>query len=317
MEDVIEQARRLATLDTNLLLEGETGTGKTRLARLIHELSPRCAEPFQAINCGALVAELIESEMFGHVEGAFAGADRARVGKFAAAGRGTLLLDEIDVLPLALQAKLLRAVEERLFEPMGGNDSLPAEARLIAVSNRTLEREVEAGRFRAALYYRLNEVSFRLTPLRHQPERISVLANHFLRDCASRYGRPVQGIGVAALRILQAYRWPGNIRELRNVIERALALCSSRELQVDDLPAVIGSAASMGLDRLGQEPAPEHSLREVPLSRAGEEAERLRIRAALQEHGNNCTRAARALGINRSTLYKRLARYGIRDIRLV
>jgi two-component system, NtrC family, response regulator AtoC len=312
MGDVMEQARRLATLDTNILLEGETGTGKTRLAPLIHEMSPRRAEPFRAINCGALAADLIDRDLFGRVDGAVAGANQARMGKFAAAGRGTVFLDEIDALPLALQAKLLRAVEERQFEPIGGDDSMTIEARLIAASNRPLEGEVEAGRFRAALYYRLNEVRLYLPPLREQPERISALANRLLKDCASRYGRPVRSIGNETLRILLAYRWPGNIRELHNIIERAVALCSSQEIRADDLPPAIRSAASHCVDRLGQEPACRHSLRGMRLNQAVKQAERLRLRAALKEHDNNFTRAAKTLGISRSTLYKKLAQYGLR-----
>jgi DNA-binding NtrC family response regulator len=243
-ETMMEQMRRVAAQDTTILLGGETGTGKTRMARLIHDFSPRRAKPFLVINCGALAAELIESEMFGHVRGAFTGADQARTGKFAAAGQGTLLLDDIDALPLPLQAKLLRAVEERVFEPVGCNDSLPVEARLIAASNRPLEREVETGRFRADLFYRLNVVSFQMPPLREQPDKIAHLAAELLKNCASRNGRPFQGISAAARHILERYTWPGNIRELRNVIERAVALCPGSTIEVEDLPDALRSAAA-------------------------------------------------------------------------
>lgn len=313
IDAMMEQVRRVALQDTTILLGGETGTGKTRLARLIHELSPRSAEPFLAINCGALAADLIESEMFGHVKGAFTGADRARVGKFAAAGRGTLLLDEIDALPLALQAKLLRAVEERLFEPVGCNDSLPVEARLIAASNRSLEREVEAGRFRADLYYRLNVVSFHLPPLREQPELISALASRFLKECAARNARSVQGIGIETLSILEAYRWPGNIRELRNVIERAVALCSDDYIGLGDLPEALCSAA---LCTPARSPLPfqsEGRPSRSALRHAKGKAEAALIMEALRKHGNNRLRAALELGISRRTLYKKLHRYGLME----
>src|SRR3954447_2940109 len=170
MERMMEQVRRVAAQETTILIGGETGTGKTRLARLIHELSPRRQLPFLVVNCGALSSTLIESEMFGHVRGAFTGADRDHTGKFAAVGRGTLLLDEIDALSPALQAKLLRAVEERIFEPVGSNKSLPVQGRILAASNRSLAQEAAASRFRADLYYRLNVVSFTLSPLRDRSD---------------------------------------------------------------------------------------------------------------------------------------------------
>jgi DNA-binding NtrC family response regulator len=178
--------------------------------------------------------------VFGYVEGAFSGADRAHVGKFAAAGKGTLLLDEIDALPLILQAKLLRAVQQRVFEPVGSNESLPLQARLIATSNPRLENEVEAGRFRADLYERLREVIVHLPPLRDRPGMIRQLATQFLVDFAARNGRAIQGITSEVLRALESYAWPGNIRELRNVVERAVALCPDQEIKLRDLPEQLG-----------------------------------------------------------------------------
>jgi transcriptional regulator with GAF, ATPase, and Fis domain len=313
METLLEQIRLVAAQDMTVLLEGDTGTGKTRLARLIHELSPRRAEPFLVINCGALAAELIESEMFGHVKGAFTGADKTRAGKFAAAGRGTLLLDEIDALPLALQAKLLRAVEERVFEPVGSNESLPVQARLIAACNRPLEREVEAGRFRADLYYRLNVIGFYLPPLRERPGMIQNLADSFLADCAARNGRPVHGITREALHILELYPWPGNIRELRNVIERAVALCAGPYIGPSDLPEALCLAASCSLE--GLQPPRQVDLPPTPsaLRHARGEAESALIQHVLRKHGNNRLRAALELGISRRTLYKKLHRYGLME----
>jgi DNA-binding NtrC family response regulator len=312
MPDLMEQVRRVAPLDATILVAGETGTGKTRLARLIHQLSRRRDDPFLVIHCGALVENLIESEMFGHVKGAFTGAARDRTGKFAEAGRGTLLLDDIDALPLLLQAKLLRAIEERVFEPVGSNQSQPVKGRIIATSQRALKQEVEAGRFRADLYYRLNVITFHLPPLRERPGEITNLVARFIAELAARYDRPIPGICGDALHILQTYRWPGNIRELRNVIERAVALCGGSEIQMDDLPDAICSAGGTGLSRSSQEKAPARPTATASLSQIGAEAERGRIRAALRECGNNRTRTAAALGINRRTLYKKLDRYGLR-----
>jgi two-component system response regulator HydG len=313
METLLEQVRLVAGQDMTVLLGGETGTGKTRLARLIHELSPRRAEPFLVINCGALAAELIESEMFGHVKGAFTGADRVRTGKFAAAGRGTLLLDEIDALPLALQAKLLRAVEERVFEPVGSNESVPVQARLIAASNRPLELEVEAGRFRADLYYRLNVIGFHLPPLRERPGMIRHLAASFLADCGARNGRPVHGMAHEALRVLESYSWPGNIRELRNVIERAVALCAGPNIGIRDLPETLCSAASSTFPCTQESDSFDNTPAPLALRHARGEAEAALILQALRKHGNNRLRAARELGISRRTLYKKLHRYGLME----
>jgi DNA-binding NtrC family response regulator len=212
---------------------------------------------------------------------------------------------------LALQAKLLRAVEERVFEPVGSNETLPVQSRLIAASNRPLEQEVEAGRFRSDLYYRLNVVSFHLPPLREQPDMIPQLASHFLKDCASRNGRPVHGIEGKALRVLEAYQWPGNIRELRNVIERAVALCPGEYIGLADLPECIGSAASPPFHPSGQPPqfigkSSLSVLRDTRLK-----AEAALILATLRKHGNNRVRTALELGISRRTLYKKLHRYGL------
>jgi two-component system response regulator HydG len=309
----MEQIGRVAAQDTTILLGGETGTGKTRMARLIHDHSPRRAKPLLVINCGALAAELIESEMFGHVRGAFTGADQARAGKFAAAGQGTLLLDDVDALPLPLQAKLLRAVEERVFEPVGSNDSLPVEARLIAASNRPLEREVETGRFRADLFYRLNVVRFQMPPLREQPDKIAHLAADFLKDCASRNGRPVHAISAAARHLLERYTWPGNIRELRNVIERAVALCPGSTIEVEDLPDAVRSAMGSTLQCSGQCQPDETPTSPSAMRRARGQAESIIIMQALRKHSNNRLRAALELGISRRTLYKKLHRYGLME----
>jgi DNA-binding NtrC family response regulator len=306
MGELMEQVRRVGPQDTTVLLTGETGTGKTHLARLIHELSPRRAEPFLVADCGALSTGLIESEMFGHVRGAFTGADRDREGKFAAACGGTLLLDEVSSLPPHLQGKLLRAVDDRLFEPVGGNQALPLRARLLAASNIPLDHEVTGGRFRADLYYRLNVVCFYLPPLRERRCAIAPLAHRFLAEFAARAGRPPLRLGADALRTLEAYDWPGNIRELRNVIERAVALCDG-EIHARELPEAVRTPA-------GRPTTPPSLARSgLTLMKIKEEAEILRITEALERHNNNRLRAAAELGISRMALYKKLHKYGLMD----
>ncbi|HEU5116434.1 MAG TPA: sigma-54 dependent transcriptional regulator [Isosphaeraceae bacterium] len=319
MAPLIDQVRRVALQPTNILLGGETGTGKTRLGRLIHDLSSRRDRPFLVVNCGALSASLIESEMFGHVRGAFTGADRDRVGKFAEAAGGTLLLDEVDSLPLVLQAKLLRVVEERIFEPVGSNRSQPMQARLISACNRPLDQEVAAGRFRSDLFYRLNVVSFNLPPLRDRTRVVSHLAQNFAAEYAERAGRPVPAIAPEVLRVLESYSWPGNVRELRNAMERAIALCDE-EIVLGDLPDAIRSMAAPDLTPDRVEPnSPSRLLPAEPpssasLSHVKDRAEASRIREALHRHRNNRLRAAAELGISRMTLYKKLHKYGLMGV---
>ena len=338
MARMVEQIERIAPLDISVLLGGETGTGKTHLAGVIHRLSPRRHEPFLTINCGALAANLIESEMFGHVKGAFTGADADRTGKFAAVGRGTLFLDEVDSLPAELQAKLLRVVEERAFEPVGSNRTLKLRARLIVASNRPLEREVAAGRFRSDLYYRFNVVAFEIPPLRDRLPLIPALARSLLAEYAARTGRRIDAIAPAAMRALLAHSWPGNIRELRNVIERAVALCPGDVIGLEDLPepmqtaslaiaadpaprsapgvapspvevpAVLAFAAPVGGLRGGEGPPPSGRSR---LAESRERTEQSLIAQALERNGWNRLRAAAELGISRMTLYKKLHKYGL------
>jgi two-component system response regulator HydG len=308
MGRLMEQVHRVAPLPSTVLLGGETGTGKSRVARLLHELSPRRAEPYLVVNCGTLSDSLIESEMFGHVRGAFTGADRDRTGKFAEAGRGTLLLDDIDALALTLQGKLLRVVDERIFEPVGTNRRQAFEARLVVASNRRLDEEVAAGRFRADLFYRLNVVGFFLPPLRERPGLIPHLARKFAADFAAAAGRPAPDITPEARVALAAHSWPGNVRELRNVIERAVALCPGDAITPADLPG-----SPRGPARL-EPAAPPRSVpaaESATLSRSKEEAEKICIAEALQRFSNNRLRAAAALGISRMTLYNKLRKYGL------
>jgi DNA-binding NtrC family response regulator len=305
---VIDLIKRVAPQQTTLLFTGETGVGKTYLARRVHEMSPRRKEPLLAVNCAALSPTLMESELFGHVKGAFTGADRNRTGKFAEAGCGTLLLDEIDALPLELQAKLLRVVEERVFEPVGSNRTLRMQARLIIASNRALDEEVAAGRFRDDLYYRLNVVSFYLPPLRERPQVIPALIERFLGEFIEREGRPIEGIAHEAMEALETYAWPGNIRELRNAIERAVALCPEPLIQLADLPeALRAHAPAVEVSS----PAASPRIAEGTLSRTKEEAEARHIAQVLNRNGNNRLQAALELGISRMTLYKKMHRYGM------
>jgi two-component system response regulator HydG len=306
---MLEQVQQIAPLETTVLLEGETGTGKTRLGGIIHALSPRRDAPFVVVNCGALSVSLIESEMFGHVRGAFTGADTDRTGKFAEAGRGTLFLDEIDSLPLPVQSKLLRAVEARVFEPVGSNKSRTLEARLIVASNRPLQGEVDAGRFRADLFYRLNVVSFTMAPLRQRASSIRELAGDFLAEFATKAGREIQGIAPAALERLAAHAWPGNVRELRNVLERAVALCKESIIGVADLPASLQPPARASAAPAGG--AAQGGRGATSLARTKAVAESGVIAEVLQRNGGNRLKAAAELGISRKTLYQKLAKYGL------
>jgi DNA-binding NtrC family response regulator len=337
MGRMVEQIKRIAPLATTVMLGGETGTGKTHLAGVIHRLSTRRDQPFLTINCGAVAANLIESEMFGHVKGAFTGADAERMGKFAAVGRGTLFLDEVDSLPAELQAKLLRVVEERAFEPVGSNKTLKLRARLIVASNRPLEQEVAAGRFRADLYYRFNVVAFEIPPLRDRAALIPALARSMLAESAARNGRQIDEIAPATMVALMAHSWPGNIRELRNTIERAVALCPGEVIELDDLPehlhpkaptpaadpapisapgaapspfeapAAIPFAAPVGGLRGGEGPPPGRSR----LAESKDRMEQSLIAQVLERNGQNRLRAAAELGISRMTLYKKLHKYGL------
>jgi two-component system response regulator HydG len=305
MGDLMVQIRRIAPQETTIMLGGETGTGKTRLAGVIHRLSTRRNRPFLTVNCGALSSSLIESEMFGHVKGAFTGADANRTGKFADVGSGTLFLDEIDSLTPALQAKLLRAVEERVFEPVGSNKTQTLDARLIVASNRPLDHEVAGGRFRADLYYRLNVVSFNLLPLRERVDEVPVLAQNFLSEFARTARRPQLSIAAEAMRALGAHHWPGNVRELRNAMERAVALSLGPSIQVQDLPEGFADPGAEVVLESTTSPATS------TLAHSKDQAERRRITEAIKRNGNNRLQAAAELGISRMTLYNKLHKLGL------
>jgi DNA-binding NtrC family response regulator len=350
MTRVVEQVRKVACQTTNILLSGETGSGKTRLARLIHELSSNRDQPFLVVNCAALTTTLIESELFGHSKGAFTGADRDRIGKFCEVGSGTLLLDDVDTLPLPAQAKLLRAIDERTYEKVGANRPLQVKARVIAATNRNLEDEVAAGRFRADLFYRLNVLEFHVPPLRERRQEIRSIAEHFLLEFAKRTGRPIPVLTPDVVRAFEVYPWPGNIRELRNVIERCATLCGEDIIDFDTLPhqirrAAAGEALAARMTNpaspiaqttlpasvpAAAPPAPHPAAnvevrpqanapsgysipKNASLANARVQAEVDRIVQALRTHDNNRLRAARELGISRVALYKKLHKYGLMD----
>lgn len=306
MFDMIDELKVPAAHDVTVLLIGETGCGKTHLARLIHELSDRRDDRCLTVACGALPPDLIESELFGYVRGAFTGADRDKEGKFAAAGHGTLLLDEIDVLPLEQQAKLLRVIETGEFEPVGSNETLHSQARLIVASNFDLEGLVHAGSFRKDLFYRLNMLSFRLLPLRSRPWDIEYLARKFALDHGRAHGIQIRSIDPEFLAILRGYPWPGNIRELENVTRRAVLYSQNGRLSATDLPSSLRSA--VGDDPVIRSETPK---RPGTLEERVDEIEQRIIEESLRRHNHHRTATAKELGISRVTLYNKMKKFGM------
>jgi DNA-binding NtrC family response regulator len=296
MQRVVDIARRVAQVDSTVLLTGESGVGKERIARFIHDESGRAGGPFVAINCGAVPESLLESELFGHVRGSFTGATQDRIGLFEAANSGTLLLDEIGEIPPPMQVKLLRALQERQIRRVGENRNRPVSARVIAATNRDLVKEIRAARFREDLYYRLRVVEIEIPPLRQRREDILPLARAFVADAATRTGRKVSGFTPAAAHQLLRYVWPGNVRELENAIERAVVLTRRGRIDVEDLPAEVGLAVP---DVVA--PADVRPLAEV---------EREYITSVLRAVGGNRSQAARKLGIGEATLYRKIKAFG-------
>jgi DNA-binding NtrC family response regulator len=293
--------RQVATTTATVLLLGESGTGKELVARAIHRQGPRHRRPFVAVNCGALPAELIESELFGHEKGAFTGATARKPGKFEIAHGGTVFLDEIATLRVDLQAKLLRAIQEREIEGVGSTRSARVDVRFIAATNADLRRAVATRQFREDLYYRLNVVPITVPPLRERREDIVPLAYHFLAKYARRFGRPVTRISPGALTLLQQYHWPGNVRELENIVERSVALAADGVVQLDGIPVDL----ALGAPRPASDDP--RGFRE-----ARREFERQLILRALDRAGGNQTEAARQLGLHRNTLTVKMARLGLR-----
>lgn len=298
MQQLKQQIVRVADFDTSVLISGESGTGKELVARALHRQSSRSEGPFVAINCAALPESLLESELFGHVRGAFTDAREGRKGLFLEASGGTLLLDEVGELPLALQPKLLRVLEDHKVRPLGGSREIDCDVRVIAASHRDLSEAVEDHSFRSDLYYRLNVINLHLPPLRERGNDILLLAQSFIRRLSQRFGKSVTGLAQPAAACLLAYHWPGNVRELHNVVERALALSLHNQLTVEDLPEQVRHPR-------GEAPLPA-SLVEPGNVLPLEEMERRYIHQVLEQLDGNRTLAAKMLGVDRKTLYRKL-----------
>jgi len=301
VKKLIGTIRRVAASDVPVLIEGETGSGKELVARGIHDASARRDRPFVVVNCGAISPELIESELFGHEKGAFTGATAQRKGAFELAHNGTIFLDEIGELPLALQPKLLRALEQKEVKRVGGNDLLLADVRVLAATNRNLREEVARKAFREDLYFRVGAITVPIPPLRDRREDVAPIARHFLSGMGDHTSAPVPGLSPAALDALVSHDWPGNIRELRNAIQRAVVMAEDGELTASDFSFLRPASA--------QGPEPETA---SGLSR-WERAERTNILGELARQMGNKTKAARELGIAKSTLFEKLKKYGIRS----
>ena len=292
LRKIAELVARVAPSASTVLVTGESGTGKERVAEAIHAASPRRGGPFVAINCAAIAESLVESELFGHERGAFTGASERRAGRFEQADGGTLFLDEVGELSPAVQARLLRVLETRRFERIGGARTVAVDVRIVAATHRDLEERVRSGAFREDLYYRLCVVRAHVPPLRDRPEDVVPLAEHFLASYGAAAGRPGLALSAAAKEALEAHWWPGNVRELRNAIERAVVMSDAAVIELEDL------------ELLSRGPAPAKS-------GSIDDLERQAVIAALEASGGNKARAAQQLGIDRTTLYKKLRRYGL------
>ncbi len=303
MEEVFDTVRQVAPSKATVLIQGESGTGKELVAHALHQLSPRATNPFVAVHCAALSENLLESELFGHEKGAFTGATETRKGRFELADGGTLFLDEIGEVESPTQVKLLRVLEERNFERVGGMNPIEVDTRLLAATNRNLKAMVEEGTFREDLYFRLNVVQIQLPPLRKRREDIPLLLHHYLTQFAQENGREIGGITPDALDVLIHYRWPGNIRELRNLMERMVVLSRGEKLTLRDVPQEI------------REDRADTFVASGPLKGATsmQDAERNMIIRALDDHKGNRTLAAKQLGISRRTLHRKLNEFDLRD----
>ena len=301
MKALRQQMGLMAGTNGRVLIFGESGTGKELVAHAIHALSPRAAEPFVEVNCAAIPEDLIESELFGHSKGSFTSAHESKIGKFQKADNGTLFLDEVGDMSLRTQAKVLRALEEQRFEPVGAAASIQVDVRVVAATNKNLEEEIERGNFREDLFYRLNVIPFHVPPLRDRKEDIPLLADHFLREFTGAYGRKPKELTPTAYEVLQEHHWPGNVRELRNLIERIVILNPQVRIDARHIPLNIvrRTVIDRPLDRFG-------SLQEVR-----ESAEREYILKKLEETGGNVSRTAELLGLERSNLYRKMKTLGI------
>ncbi len=303
MQEIFRLVEQIASSNVSVLITGESGTGKEIVARTLHQLSPRANKPFVAVNCAAIPETLIESEIFGHEQGAFTGALERRSGCFELAEEGTLLLDEIGEMPIATQAKLLRVLEERRLRRLGSKVETAVNVRVLAATNKDPQSAIADGHLRGDLFYRLNVFNIHMPPLREHMEDIPLLAEAMIRDMNARHGRSVQGISGEVLEVFASYNWPGNVRELRNTLERAVILCGSGDLQRGHLPPGFGAQAGGAGSSTAEQIA-------VPVGATVEVAERLLILKTLHATGNNKTRAAEMLGISLKTLHNKLKEYG-------
>ena len=297
MREAVGLAERVSSTDANVLITGESGAGKDLLAAFIHSKSRRAAHPFVKIDCATLPGELLEAELFGYERGAFTGAVEAKAGRFEAADRGTVVLDEIAHLSTDAQAKLLRVIERREFERLGGRRTIKLDARVIALTNVDLDEAVKTGRFREDLFYRLNVLNIRVPPLRERRDDLSQLIEHFLELYSDKHGRDAERLSAAARAVLKAYDYPGNARELANIIERAVIVATGRKVEEEDLPAGLRAAVSTQ-----QRKSKPQSLAEVEADYIAE---------ILGATGGNKAECARILGISRKNLYEKIARYKI------
>jgi DNA-binding NtrC family response regulator len=297
MQRVFELVKKVAPANASVVITGESGTGKEVVARAIHSLSARKDKPFVALNCGAIPPTLIESELFGYERGAFTGADQRRLGNFELAHGGTLFLDEIGELPLEMQGKFLRVLEERRFRRLGGKSEVEVDVRVICATNRDLKEEIKKTRFREDLYFRLHVFTIHLPPLKERREDVPLLVHHFVEKFNGETGKHVQGASPAAMAILQGYAWPGNIRELRNTVERAMILTDGDTIEEEHLPPDMRPTHS------------ESAMLRVPLGVQLREVEKDYILASLQKNAGNKARTAEILGISEKTLYNKLNRY--------
>ncbi len=304
MRDVIEKLKRIAPTDASVLIEGETGTGKELVAQAIHQNSPRKNKPFVALNCAALSENILESELFGHVKGAFTDASTDRVGKFEYAHGGTLFLDEVGDMPLPTQIKLLRVLENGEITRVGSNTPVNVSVRILSATNRNLEESVKSGGFRRDLYHRLKVITIRLPTLAERSEDIPVLIDHFMRQFAKQHGKQIKGVSTAARRKLLTSSWPGNVRQLRNVVESMVVVDYDGLLDLDDLPEELADPAEQ------PEPAAGASLAALA-GKSLQEIERLFIAETLRFSGGNREEAAHTLGIGERTLYRKIKEYGL------
>jgi transcriptional regulator with PAS, ATPase and Fis domain len=297
MHEVFQLISKVAPLDCNVLIQGESGTGKEMVARALHRRSPRKHRPFVSFNCGGFTEELITNELFGHEKGAFTGAAETKIGLLEAANTGTIFLDEIGEMPVSMQVKLLRFVQERAFLRVGGVKPLPLDVRLLAASNRDFKEMVKSGTFREDLYYRLNVILITLPPLRSRPDDVPLLVRHFLNKCSHALGKEVQSMSSEALAILKHYPFPGNVRELENIIERAVALSDDNEIIARDLPSDLRELSMSSL--------------ETQSYMTLEEKEKRYIQEVLNKTNQRKNLAAEILGLPRTTLWRKMKHHGL------